>query len=269
MSYSFFWEDILKTVSFYNHKGGVGKTSITTAAAGQLLLKHKKVIMIDSDSQANLTNQFMYSKDLDYEFADYLFADKNSKPEILQRAIKKTRYKNLFVLPTKKLSEGGRIDKWSRVEASAPENRHVLSNLLIYLTQLGFDYVLFDMPPSYSELDKQVLLASDEVIPVLKIEKDSVEGLTDFYVLLDELKAGEEKPIVNKIIFNMRNKTQGEQNKMMEQIEKIQSKKYIFPMEQTIETAKKEMKLMQNYKIKKETYDLLEELIADIMAGEE
>ena len=56
---------------------------------------------------------------------------------------------------------------------------------------------------------------------------------------------------------------------MMEQIEKIQSKKYIFPMEQTIETAKKEMKLMQNYKIKKETYDLLEELIADIMAGEE
>lgn len=259
----------MKTVSFYNHKGGVGKTSITAAAAGQLLLKHKKVIMIDSDSQANLTNQFMYSKDLDYEFADYLFADKNSKPEILQRAIKKTRYKNLFVLPTKKLSEGGRIDKWSRVEASAPENRHVLSNLLIYLTQLGFDYVLFDMPPSYSELDKQVLLASDEVIPVLKIEKDSVEGLTDFYVLLDELKAGEEKPIVNKIIFNMRNKTQGEQNKMMEQIEKIQSKKYIFPMEQTIETAKKEMKLMQNYKIKKETYDLLEELIADIMAGEE
>ena len=255
----------MKTVSFYNHKGGVGKTSLTTAVAGQLIYRHKKVIMIDSDSQANLTNQFLHSKELDYEFADYLFADKNSKPEILQRAIKKTRYKNLFILPTKKLSEGGRIDQWARTQAGESENRRTLPNLITYLSQLGFEFVLFDMPPSYSELDKKILLASDEVIPVLKIEKDSVEGLADFYVLLDELKDGEEKPLVNKLIFNMRNKTVGEQNKMMGQIDAIKSKKFIFPMEQAIETAKKEMKLLQNYKIKKETFELLDELVKEIM----
>ena len=259
----------MKTVSFYNHKGGVGKTSLTTAVAGQLIYRHKKVIMIDSDSQANLTNQFLHSKELDYEFADYLFADKNSKPEILQRAIKKTRYKNLFILPTKKLSEGGRIDQWARTQAGESENRRTLPNLITYLSQLGFEFVLFDMPPSYSELDKKILLASDEVIPVLKIEKDSVEGLADFYVLLDELKDGEEKPLVNKLIFNMRNKTVGEQNKMMGQIDAIKSKKFIFPMEQAIETAKKEMKLLQNYKIKKETFELLDELVKEIMEGEE
>lgn len=259
----------MKVISFYNHKGGVGKTSLTSSVAGQILLKHKKVLMIDSDSQANLTNQFMNSKELDYEFADYLFADKNSKPEILQRAIKKTRYKGLFILPTKKLSEGGRIDQWARTQAGESENRRTLPNLVTYLSQLEFDYVLFDMPPSYSELDKKVLLASDEVIPVLKIEKDSVEGLADFYILLDQLKDGEEKPVVNKLIFNMRNKTVGEQNKMMQQIETIKSKKFIFPMEQAIETAKKEMKLLQSYKIKKETYVLLEELVADLMEGQE
>ncbi|MCQ2584506.1 MAG: ParA family protein [Treponema sp.] len=259
----------MKVISFYNHKGGVGKTSLTTAVAGQLVVNKKKVLMIDSDSQANLTNQFMSSKEVQYEFADYLFADKNSKPEILQRAIQKTRYKGLYYLPTKKLSEGGRIDQWARTQAGESENRRTLPNLMIYLQQLGFEYVLFDMPPSYSELDKKILLASDEVIPVLKIEKDSVEGLADFYILLDALRDGEEKPIVNKLIFNMRNKSIGEQNKMMPQIDALQSTKYIIPMEQAVETAKKEMKLLQNYKVKAETKDVLHKLTKDIMEDQE
>lgn len=255
----------MKTISFYNHKGGVGKTSMTAAVAGQLILNKKKVCMIDSDSQANLSNQFLNTKELEYEFADYLFADKNTKPEILQKALQKTRYKNLFILPTKKLSENGRIDKWARTEAAESENRRAVPNLLAYLEQLGFDFVLFDMPPSYSELDKKILLASDEVIPVLKIEKDSVEGLADFYVLLDELKDGEEKPVVNKLVFNMRNKTQGEQNRLMPEIDQINIRKFVFPMEQPIETAKKEMKLLQSYKIKKETQELLENLVEEII----
>lgn len=251
----------MKTVAIYNHKGGVGKTSFCAAIAGEMILMGKKVVMVDADSQANLTNQFMRSSELDKEFADFLYADRTTRPEILPSIIRPTKYRNLSILPTRKLSEGGRIDSWARGEASNEGNRNVIPNLLRYLLQMGFDMVLFDMPPSYTVLDQKILLACDEILPVLNIEKDSVEGLHDFYVLLRDLRDGEEKPVVRQLVFNKRNRTQKEQNELMaNQIESLSTRKYIFPQEQAFESAKKEMNLLQEYKIKKETAALLREL---------
>ena len=65
----------MKTICFYNHKGGVGKTTLTAAIAGELITKGKKVILVDTDSQAYLTSQF-YPADpdsMEYELADYLY----------------------------------------------------------------------------------------------------------------------------------------------------------------------------------------------------
>lgn len=259
----------MKSVSVYNHKGGVGKTSFCAAIAGELVLMGKRVLMVDADSQANLTNQFIRSSDLDCEFADYLYADRTTRPEILTRIVRDTKYRNLSILPTKKLSEGGRIDAWARGEASNESNRNVITNLTRYIMQMGFDIVLFDMPPSYTILDQKILLACDEVLPVLNIEKDSVEGLHDFYVLLRDLKDGEDKPMVRQLVFNKRNRTQREQNELMEnQIDRISTKKYVFPQEQAFESAKKEMNLLQEYRIKKETASLLRELAESIAEQE-
>lgn len=259
----------MKSIAIYNHKGGVGKTSFTAAIAGELMLMKKKVLMIDADSQANLTNQFLVSKDLDREFADYLFADKTTQPEILQKVIKKTEYPNLFIMPTKKpSSEGGRLVSWTSTEASNIVNQKVITKLLVYLAQIGFDYVLFDMPPSDGNFDKMILSACDEILPVLKIEKDSIEGLKDFYIGVNELREirdEDQKPIVNKLVFNMRNKTQKTQNDLIPGIEALPSDKYIFPQESAIEVAKREKCLIQEYKIKKETKELLKALTEKLM----
>ena len=70
----------MKTICFYNHKGGVGKTTLTAAIAGELVSEGKKVLMIDTDSQANLSS--IFCENVQYELADYLFNAKN--PEILK-----------------------------------------------------------------------------------------------------------------------------------------------------------------------------------------
>jgi cellulose biosynthesis protein BcsQ len=45
----------MKIISIFNNKGGVGKTTLTYHLAHALALMGKRVLMIDSDPQCNLT----------------------------------------------------------------------------------------------------------------------------------------------------------------------------------------------------------------------
>jgi len=45
----------MQTISFFNHKGGVGKTTMLFNAAVEMGRLGKRVLMVDYDAQANLT----------------------------------------------------------------------------------------------------------------------------------------------------------------------------------------------------------------------
>lgn len=255
----------MKTICFYNHKGGVGKTTLTAAIAGELVSEGKKVLMIDTDSQANLSS--IFCENVQFELSDYLFNSKN--PEVLKQVIQETKYDNLYIIPNKKLSAGGRIDKWAFTEAAAEENRNVIKNLMKLIESCGIDFVLIDMPPSYSAMDKKFLLASDEVIPILKLETFSMEGISDFYILLKELKDGDIKPECKRFIFNCKDLRTSMQRSILEEVEKIQLKKYIVPTDVIFEKSKATKKLIQAMNgIKKDTQKALSEIAKDLIKGE-
>ena len=50
-----------RIIAFANHKGGVGKTASVAAIGSILAKKGYEVMMIDLDTQANLTRHFMAS----------------------------------------------------------------------------------------------------------------------------------------------------------------------------------------------------------------
>lgn len=55
----------MKTISFFNHKGGVGKTTLTINVAYALADMGLKVLLVDADPQCNLTSFFLSEKQLD------------------------------------------------------------------------------------------------------------------------------------------------------------------------------------------------------------
>ena len=48
-----------KIIAVANHKGGVGKTASVASIGAVLASRGKKVLMVDLDTQANLTRHFM------------------------------------------------------------------------------------------------------------------------------------------------------------------------------------------------------------------
>ncbi len=48
-----------KIIAIANHKGGVGKTASVASIGAVLASRGKKVLMVDLDTQANLTRHFM------------------------------------------------------------------------------------------------------------------------------------------------------------------------------------------------------------------
>jgi cellulose biosynthesis protein BcsQ len=55
----------MKTISLFNHKGGVGKTTLTINIADALVRAGKRVLIVDTDPQCNISSFFLNEKDLD------------------------------------------------------------------------------------------------------------------------------------------------------------------------------------------------------------
>jgi len=58
----------MKLISFFNHKGGVGKTTTTFSLGWALADQGKKVLLVDGDPQCNLTGTVLgFDGDNDFE----------------------------------------------------------------------------------------------------------------------------------------------------------------------------------------------------------
>jgi len=163
----------MKVISISNHKGGVGKTtSAINIGAGLNLLK-KKVLLIDLDPQANLTQSLGLTNEAINIYGALRGEYKLQPIEIL---------KGLDVIPSTLDLSG------AEVELSSEPGREYILKELIEPLRASYDFIIIDSPPSLGLLTINSFTASDEILIPLQAQYLALQGLAKLVEVVDKIK---------------------------------------------------------------------------------
>ncbi len=156
-----------KIYSFFNQKGGVGKTTTVINIATVLASNGKKVLIIDLDSQGNATSGIGLEKN-ESELTAYQLLVENAEPSAAVRA---TAIENLFAIPSNAHLAGAEMHLITQ-----EKREFVLSNQLKKISG-DFEYIFLDCPPSLGLISINALTASSYIVIPLQCEYYALEGL--------------------------------------------------------------------------------------------
>ncbi len=166
---------MVKVISIFNQKGGVGKTTTNVNLCAALALKGKRVLSIDIDPQGNSTSGFGIDKNqLEYTIYDVLIEDYD-----INKIILKTDIENLELIPANIQLAGAEI------ELTNTKYREKTLKDKINLIEKKYDFIIIDCPPSLGLLSLNALTASTSVLIPIQCEYYSLEGVGQ---LIDTVK---------------------------------------------------------------------------------
>jgi len=179
---------------FVNQKGGVGKTTSAINLGAYLADSGKSVLLVDFDSQANLTSGVGLDKN-------------NSKPGVYelisglagpQEVIRKTSVSHLSVIPS------GIDLSGAAVELVEQENRDLFLKKVLAPVRSSYDFILIDCPPSLGVLTLNGLAAADSVLIPMQCEYFAMEGLSLLLQTIKRIQKGLNKELeIGGIFFTM------------------------------------------------------------------
>lgn len=157
-----------KTVSIFNQKGGVGKTTTCVNFAAALGYRGKKTLLVDVDPQGNSTSGVGVDKSVIANSTYDILINKIPAKDIMMQ----TGFKNLYILPATMNLAGAELE--------LAESDGIYTSLKMALAPIisEFDYIIIDCPPSLGLLSLNALTASDTLIVPLQCEYYALEGLS-------------------------------------------------------------------------------------------
>lgn len=181
----------MKTIAFFNNKGGVGKTSLVYHLAWMFAERGLKVLAMDLDPQANLTAMF-----LDEDRLEELWPD-DDHPLTVFGAIRpilrgvgdisqphvEMLSSNLGLIPGDlglSRFEDKLSDAWPRChnrDEAAFRTMTAFHRLVLQGAQWGADVALIDVGPNLGAINRAALIASDQVVVPLGADLFSLQGL--------------------------------------------------------------------------------------------
>jgi cellulose biosynthesis protein BcsQ len=157
-------------------KGGSGKTTTSINLATALLHKGQRVLLVDTDDQANATMGVgLNPSELSPTLND-LFANPQADPHT---AIHQA-YFGLHILPAH--------DNLARSEANMePDDVFLLRPILVKL-ESDYDFIVIDTPPTGGYLARNALAAADEVIIPVRAGAFSRGGLSKALATIEKAR---------------------------------------------------------------------------------
>lgn len=155
-----------KCFVFVNQKGGVGKTTSCINIGAYIALAGKKVLLVDFDSQGNMSSGVGVSKDKPTVYE--LISGQVSASE----AVKKSTVEGLDIISASIDLSGAAIEL-----VDQEDREFFLKNALAPIKE-QYDYILIDCPPSLGLLTLNGLAAADSVFVPMQCEYFALEGIS-------------------------------------------------------------------------------------------
>jgi chromosome partitioning protein len=151
-----------RIICITNHKGGVGKTTTTINLGAGLRNIGHRVLLVDMDPQANLTQSVGIAEPRQTIFT--LMKDRGICVPV--------SILDMDVIPS--TLDLAAIES---IKAGEPGKEFILRELLTPLRK-NYDFILIDCPPSLGLLTINSLTAADEFLVPIQAEYLAVQGLT-------------------------------------------------------------------------------------------
>lgn len=212
------------------HKGGAGKSSICANLSYALSKAGKKVLMIDTDDQMNLSHSFGFSEDMSdvskknfYKvMGNYLMEMSGSND--MGDYILQTEYDGLDIVPGHK-----NISRIPILMSTSSNSYEAMTRIISPLIKSGvYDYILIDTDKAQGELSVSILAASDYVIiPVIPSEY-GIEGIGGFLRHFDSVKKFKPALDVMGIVLNVVDSRESAADEVESAITEILGNKILF-----------------------------------------
>ena len=165
------------TVAIANHKGGVGKTATALNLGAVLAECGHRVLLVDLDPQASLTNACGVVSATGESMAEVLSGKLPFYAVILEIA------PDLHLAPADIALAGREVRLYQQ-----PAGESVLKKALAEIA-LNYDIVLIDCPPGLGTMTINALVAADRVIIPIKPNGADLRGLSLFKDTVNQVKA--------------------------------------------------------------------------------
>lgn len=164
----------MKTICFYNRKGGTGKTTTVINVGGCLdKFYKKKVLIVDCDTQCNTTNCLL-SEEIDKTLEDYLIDEANASDIVYPVHFEDECKSRIKVIPASPFIDSHNITDNYKL-------KHLLDEL-----DSEYDYCLIDCTPYLAPMTLMGFCASRYIITITELDTDSVMG---YSLLIDEINS--------------------------------------------------------------------------------
>lgn len=182
----------MKTIVFFNNKGGVGKTTLVYHFTYMLAELGYRSLAIDLDPQANLTSMFLSDDRL-----QEIYDDENSRPTILEsikplnKGISDIQPAHIEIISEKigliagdlelSLFEDKLSSSWGNCLNRDEAAFRIVSSFYRLIAEanqrFNADFNIIDIGPNFGAINRATLIAADYVIVPMAADLFSLQGL--------------------------------------------------------------------------------------------
>jgi len=182
------------TMAVCNFKGGVAKTTTSIHLGQYLALKGYRVLMLDLDAQASLTQLFGILPHLEVESRDTVLPFLEGPETAAERwtgtlanTIRKTHWHNLDLIPANLGLYGAEFALAGRaIQAPGFPFYRVLKDGIATVSQ-NYDIVVIDTAPALSFVNSNALFAADGLVLALPPAMIDLGSAAQFFELMAQL----------------------------------------------------------------------------------